>query len=221
VAVVAPVRPKVNALYDNGKAGDLPANRGLGPSRKPDSALSRHPSPRASPRAPWRSRAYQSRRTIWLARTGVYLAGPSRDTAGGLLPHPFTHHLCPVGPSAGLLSVALDVAAGLRRAAPRVVGPSGLCCESGLCSEPRVRARDPAAGRTAQTLVDYTLVGQALGSRRRARAREPLRLSSTILVGVRRSSTLSVSLQRFSQRGSSPTAGSNQIPGPSPSTAPS
>ena len=25
----------------------------------------------------------------------VYLAGPSRDTAGGLLPHPFTHHLCP------------------------------------------------------------------------------------------------------------------------------
>ena len=24
----------------------------------------------------------------------VYLAGPSRDTAGGLLPHPFTHHLC-------------------------------------------------------------------------------------------------------------------------------
>ncbi len=27
----------------------------------------------------------------------VYLAGPSRDTAGGLLPHPFTHHLCLVG----------------------------------------------------------------------------------------------------------------------------
>jgi hypothetical protein len=26
----------------------------------------------------------------------VYLAGPSRDTAGGLLPHPFTHHLCHV-----------------------------------------------------------------------------------------------------------------------------
>ncbi|CAN5601967.1 hypothetical protein BH24ACT21_BH24ACT21_01040 [soil metagenome] len=24
----------------------------------------------------------------------VYLAGPSQDTAGGLLPHPFTHHLC-------------------------------------------------------------------------------------------------------------------------------
>ena len=24
----------------------------------------------------------------------VYLAGPSRETAGGLLPHPFTHHLC-------------------------------------------------------------------------------------------------------------------------------
>ena len=28
----------------------------------------------------------------------VYLAGPSRDTAGGLLPHPFTHHLCRMGP---------------------------------------------------------------------------------------------------------------------------
>src|SRR3712207_2300523 len=27
----------------------------------------------------------------------VYLAGPSRDTAGGLLPHPFTHHLCRTG----------------------------------------------------------------------------------------------------------------------------
>ena len=27
----------------------------------------------------------------------VYLAGPSRDTAGGLLPHPFTHHLCRMG----------------------------------------------------------------------------------------------------------------------------
>src|SRR3712207_9475512 len=57
----------------------------------------------------------------------VYLAGPSRDTAGGLLPHPFTHHLCRrlPRPSAGLLSVALDVAAGLRRAPPRVLGPSG------------------------------------------------------------------------------------------------
>ena len=56
----------------------------------------------------------------------VYLAGPSRDTAGGLLPHPFTHHLCrvvgrfanrPYRPSAGLLSVALDVTGGLRRLA--------------------------------------------------------------------------------------------------------
>jgi hypothetical protein len=25
----------------------------------------------------------------------VYLADPSRVAAGGLLPHPFTHHLCP------------------------------------------------------------------------------------------------------------------------------
>src|SRR5918998_1022092 len=45
----------------------------------------------------------------------VYLAGPSRDAAGGLLPHPFTHHLCrgkAPRPSAGLLSVALYAATG-------------------------------------------------------------------------------------------------------------
>ena len=57
----------------------------------------------------------------------VYLAGPSRDTAGGLLPHPFTHHLChgEPRPSAGLLSVALDVTGGLRR-------PDGLSPPLGL-----------------------------------------------------------------------------------------
>jgi hypothetical protein len=68
----------------------------------------------------------------------VYLAGPLRDAAGGLLPHPFTHHLCPgePRPSAGLLSVALDVTEGLRTSVPRVIDPSGLCYESGLCSTP-------------------------------------------------------------------------------------
>lgn len=78
----------------------------------------------------------------------VYLAGPSRDTAGGLLPHPFTHHLCrreAPRPSAGLLSVALDVAAGLRHTAPRVVSPSGLS-GSGAPRSSRVRTLLCAAG---------------------------------------------------------------------------
>ena len=44
-----------------------------------------------------------------LAPHGVYLADPVTRIAGGLLPHPFTHHLCPGGPSAGLLSVARAV----------------------------------------------------------------------------------------------------------------
>src|SRR3712207_6147242 len=79
----------------------FPANRGFGPSRKPDSALSRHPSPReccfpglllggAAPTSP---EAAPPGHFDLLAPV-VYLAGPSRDTAGGLLPHPFTHHLC-------------------------------------------------------------------------------------------------------------------------------
>src|SRR5918998_526218 len=160
----------------------------------------------------------------------VYLAGPSRDTAGGLLPHPFTHHLCRriLRPSAGLLSVALDVAAGLRRAAPRVVSPSGLSGPGGSTGSSRVRTLLCVPGEKPGTQrqvgrprpsLNYTLLGQVLGSRRRARA--PPRLRRTILVGVRRSSTLSVLVQRFSQRGSSPTVGSNQMPGPSGSITPS
>src|SRR5215211_3290301 len=64
--------------------------------------------------------------TIWLARTGGLPGRSLRlspwDTAGGLLPHPFTHHLChgEPRPSAGLLSVALDVSGGLHRPDPRV-----------------------------------------------------------------------------------------------------
>jgi hypothetical protein len=46
-----------------------------------------------------RSCAYQPERLAAPGQFGllapvVYLAGPSRGTAGGLLPHPFTHHLC-------------------------------------------------------------------------------------------------------------------------------
>jgi hypothetical protein len=116
-------------------------------------------------------------------------------------------------PSAGLLSVALDVAEGLHRTAPRVFGPSGLCYESGLCSEPEQKVRAQRRVGRPRPSSNYTLVGQVLGSRWRSLAREP-RLRSTILVGVRCISTLSALLQRFCQRGSSPTAGSNQTPGP-------
>jgi hypothetical protein len=38
-AVVATVRPRVNAPYNNGKADNFPASRRSGPSRKPYSAL--------------------------------------------------------------------------------------------------------------------------------------------------------------------------------------
>jgi hypothetical protein len=163
---------------------------------------------------------------IWLARTGGL---PGRSLAGyrrWALTPPF--HPSPVPedlrPSAGLLSVALDVAAGLRRAAPRVVSPSGLSGpgsgprESGLCSaswgNPRTQRR---VGRPEPSL-NYTLLRQVVGSKRRAR---PPRLRRTILVGVRRISTLSVPIQRFRQRESSPTEGSNQMPGPPGSITPS
>jgi len=39
----------------------------------------------------------------------VYLAGPSRGTAGGLLPHPFTHHLCPEDPNHRLVCSLLHL----------------------------------------------------------------------------------------------------------------
>ena len=47
------------------------------------------------------------------------------------------------------------------------------------------------------------------------------RLRRTILVGVSRSSTLSVLFQRFCQRGSEPISGSNHTPGPDGSSTPS
>ena len=172
-----------------------------------------------------RGRAYQPverkpHGTIWLARTGG-LPGRSlrlspQDTAGGLLPHPFTHHLRhgEPRPSAGLLSVALDVTEGLRPSAPRVIDPSGLCYESGLCSTPRARARECSDGSDGPDcrIIPYEPREDLLAPPRRTR---------TIRVGVRRSSTLSVLFQRFCQRGSLPTSGSNQMPGPSGSSTPS
>src|SRR5215212_6086251 len=114
--------------------------RRFGPSRKPDSALSRHPSPGRivsgpSRAPPWRSRAYQPGTlertswdpgTIWLARTGGL---PGRPLAGyrrwaltpPFHPSPVLGRSAPRGaptePSAGLLSVALDVTGGLRHPA--------------------------------------------------------------------------------------------------------
>jgi hypothetical protein len=178
------------------------------------------------PRAPSRSRAYQPGEfagAIWLARTGSL---PGRSLAGyrrwALTPpfHPSPVPKILLRPSAGLLSVALDVAVGLRRATPRVLSPSGLSGpgypdprESGLCSASRetLGCSGGSDGPDPPLIIPY--LRQVLGSRRRARA--PPRLRRTILVGVRRSSTLSVPLQRFCQRGSSPTAGSNQTPGDS------
>jgi hypothetical protein len=191
-----------------------------GPSRKPDSALSRHPSPGdsraprgAAPTSPWR-RVRPTERFGLLAPV-VCLAGPSRDTAGGLLPHPFTHHLCPgePRPSAGLLSVALDVTVGLRPPVPRVtLARAASATSPDFALHPELE--DAATGRTALTcrIIPYELREDLLA---------PPRRMSTILVGVRRSSTLSVLFQRFCQRGSFPTSGSNQIPGPAGSSTPS
>jgi hypothetical protein len=122
-------------------------------------------------------------------------------------------------PSAGLLSVALDVAAGLRRRRPSGCWPERPLLRVRTLLYILENSRTQRRVGRPRPALDYTAVGQALGCRRRAR--EPLRLRRTILVGVRRSSTLSVSLQRFCQRGSSPTAGSNQTPGPSSSITPS
>ena len=166
--------------------------------------------------------ASRSARTgqIWLARTGGL---PGRSLAGyrrWALTPPFHPSPVPsIRPSAGLLSLALDVAVGLRLGAPRVIGPSGLCDESGLCSTSRITPGNSDGSDGPDSVPDYTAVGQTLDAIRRARALP--RLRRTILVGVRRSSTLSVPLHRFCQRGSSPTAGSNQTPGPSSSRTPS
>jgi hypothetical protein len=178
------------------------------------------PGPLAGPRLPAHG-ARRPHRTIWLARTGG-LPGRSlrlspRDTAGGLLPHPFTHHLChgEPRPSAGLLSVALDVTEGLRSSVPRVtLARAASTTSPDFALHPGLEPEDVATGRTARTyrIIPYELREDLLA---------PPRRTSTILVGVRRNSTLSMLFQRFCQRGSFPTSGSNQMPGPSGSSTPS
>ena len=147
----------------------------------------------------------------------VYLAGPSRDAAGGLLPHPFTHHLChgEPGPSAGLLSAALDVTEGLHLSVPRVaLARAASATSPDFALHTGLKPWYAATGRTARThrIIPYEPTCGLLALPRR---------TSTILVGVRRNSTLSVLLQRFCQRGSFPTSGSNQTPGPEGSSTPS
>src|SRR5215207_3129126 len=63
----------------------------------------------------------------------------------------------PTRPSAGLLSVALDVTEGLRPSVPRVVSPSGLYYESGLCSTSRAEALGRSDGSDGPDTLDYTL----------------------------------------------------------------
>ena len=92
----------------------------------------------------------------------VYLAGPSRDTAGGLLPHPFTHHLCRMGPPLSdhrlvysLLHLTWRRACAapplgfLARAAFRARFSAPSRVRTLLC-EPALRGRITATGRTAQ-----------------------------------------------------------------------
>ncbi len=144
-----------------------------GTACKPDPALSRHPSPgeispglslrRAAPTSPGPRRPSGA---IWLARTGGLPGrslrrafGSPRDTAGGLLPHPFTHHLCRKGvafrPSAGLLSAALDVTASLHR-------PNGLPPSPGLL------ARAASSTSPDFALCPRARISQRHGTQRRA-----------------------------------------------------
>jgi hypothetical protein len=104
----------------------------------------------------------------------VYLAGPSRDTAGGLLPHPFTHHLCRMGsPLSGHRLVYSLLHLTWRRAcaAPplgflaRAAFPGAKVAPSRvrtLLCEPTLRGRITATGRTAQTYLD--IIPQVLGA---------------------------------------------------------
>jgi hypothetical protein len=78
------LRVKVSGLLQLAHFSLAGQIEGVGPSRKPDSALSRHPSPGQCPGLPLGSRAYQPDvpevvGTFWLARTGRL---PGRSLTG-------------------------------------------------------------------------------------------------------------------------------------------
>src|SRR3712207_9234100 len=116
--------------------------------------------------APTSPVAFSGAGTIWLARTGGL---PGRSLAGyrrwaltpPFHPSPVPDGVTPPRPSAGLLSVALDVAAGFRLTAPRALVPNGLFgrektrpLEDGLCfASPRNSVSQPRVGRTRSTFV--------------------------------------------------------------------
>jgi len=103
----------------------------------------------------------------------VYLAGPSRGTAGGLLPHPFTHHLYrrtrpdEAYPSSHRLVCSLLHLTWRRACATPPLGLLARAAfsdqgvpgprESGLCSALPANGLAPpggaATGRTARTLI--------------------------------------------------------------------
>src|SRR5215207_1516275 len=128
----------------------------------------------SAPGSSWRSRAYQPglacgcrdnlacshRSFTWPVPRGIPPVG-SYPTLSPITCARWSRTVVRLyGPSAGLLSVALDVAAGLRRAAPRVIGPSGLSDRKApVFASPDFalhpgRSRDTATGRTAQTLLE-------------------------------------------------------------------
>ena len=193
----------------------------------------------STPGSSRRSRAYHVRRPgqIWLARTGSL---PGRSLAGyrrWALTPPF--HPSPVpcsDPPMGASHTGHRLVCSLlhltwrracaapplgflaRAAFPDPVSPRALASPDFALRPGRNPGTQRRVGRPRPSL-NYTLLRQVLASERRARA--PPRLRRTILVGVRRNSTLSVPFQCFCQRGSSPTVGSNQMPGPSGSITPS
>ncbi len=133
-----PLRTCLGADHDGGAppGGEAPPQRA--PACTPDSVRARVSRARPVPPSIWGRRRRRPRaayprpragtlsgtspgRTLCgLAPRGVCLAATVAGRAGGLLPHRFTHHLCPAraGPSAGLFSAALAVVPPKRDAFP-------------------------------------------------------------------------------------------------------
>src|SRR5215207_8542764 len=134
----------------------------------------------SAPGSSWRSRAYQPglacgcrdnlacshRSFTWPVPRGI----PPVGSYPTLSPITCAGRGCPLRPSAGLLSVALDVTADLRRAAPRVLSPSGLSgrgfralASPDFALRTGLKGRYTATGRTAQTYPDIIPQGVPYG----------------------------------------------------------